>query len=249
MGRSIPFPSLAKGDEFGFVIHSSTFEYDFRRDPLYLIAPWAGMYQTYGDRNVQHSADTPCPLTMMGDYLASLATFCMDQRNEDALEIAADHWKSVDLYNDRTKTPTILKARAVRHKEGKRRYVQSRDFAISAAESKRHDRRWHEIVEWMDGSVNATFGLLCMDSGGIYGLERYLVLNRINEAFYRETDSYFGEPEHHFPAFKGQRLDDAFKAFECLMTSHLERKRVEPLLECYARNVAHDAERAASATG
>jgi hypothetical protein len=123
MGTTVRFPSLGKSGEFGYLLHSSVFEYDhFRRsEPYHCIAPWAGFYQTYGDGMVQHSPDCCAPVAMMGDYLASLATFCLDPRNEDALEVMAQHWRSLDLHNERTKRPNILRARAVRFKDdGKR---------------------------------------------------------------------------------------------------------------------------------
>jgi hypothetical protein len=238
MGRSIQFPSLGKSDELGYVLHSSAFEYGFRDDPLRLIAPWAGSYLTYGDGMVQHSPAICCSVELMGDYLASLTTFCLDPRNEDALEIASNHWRSLDIYNERVKPSNIRKAHQIRHKEGKTRYVMGRHLTVSSADSKRHDKRWYEIVEWMNGSVDATFGLLCMGGGTIFGLERYLILSRIAEVLYEDDGCGRGRPEDHFDRFKGQHLHDAFRAFEALMLADQQRRMMKAMLDTYSSNVA-----------
>lgn len=245
MGKSIRFPSLNRGHEIGYILHSSTFAYDMRDEPLRLIAPWAGVYQTYGDGMVQHSPDLCCPVESMGDFLASLTTFCLDPRNADALDVAADHWKSIDTYNERSKSSTIHKARQVRFKAGKTRYVRVHHLDISSSPNKAYDRRWNQIVEWMDGSVGATFGVLHMGCGGVYGLERYHVLNRIAQVFHDEDGSLHGDPDDHFDRFKGQQLDRAFGAFESLMIAQHHRRLVEPLLDSYGQATTRDAARAA----
>jgi hypothetical protein len=238
MGQSIRFPSLGN-PEAAYLLHSSLFAYDFgSHDAHDRIAPWAGVYQTYEDRLVQHSPDCCAPVEDMGDDLVSLTTFCLDPENGEALEIAASHWKSLDLYNEATKRSTILKASRIRHKEGKPRYIKIRDLTVSSSEGKRFDRRWQEIVPWMDGSVDSTFGLVTMGQGRSYGLERYVVLNRIIQALCDEDGTVHGAPEDHFKGFKGQHLDRAFGAFESLMVAHQNRKLVEPLLEMYDQDVA-----------
>jgi hypothetical protein len=99
----------------------------------------------------------------------------------------------------------------------------------------------------MNGSVGAAFGLLCMDSGGIYGLERYLILDRIIRAFNEEDGRYGGSPEDHFEPFKGQHLRDAFAALEALMIAHQHRGLIRPNLETYNRNVARSSQAAMTA--
>jgi hypothetical protein len=249
MSTSIRFPSLGKSNELGYILHSSTFNYGFGPDSARCVAPWAGSYLTYGDGMVQHSPDTCCSIDLMADYLVSLTAFCLDDRNADALEVMAGHWKSLSRYSERGKLAIILKARQVRHKEGKPRYVMARDFIVSTSEVKRHDKRWYQIVEWMDGSIGATFGVLCMDLNcGLYGVERYLTLNRIINAF-NEVDGYCSaSPCDHFDRFKGQRLDEAFSAFEEMMEADYHRRLVAPLLQTYQQAIERDAAKGTTQT-
>jgi hypothetical protein len=249
MGRSIRFPSLGKGDQYGYILHSSDFTYGFGVDAPRCVAPWAGSYETYGDGMTQHSPDSCCSVTFMADYLASLTVFCLDERNADALDVMAAHWKPMTRYDERTKLANILKARQVRHKEGKTRYVMAREFTLSTSEAKRHDKRWYQIVEWMDGSIGATFGVLHMDLNcGLYGVERYLTLNRIINAF-NEIDGYCSaSPCDHFDRFKGQRLDEAFAAFEEMMEADYHRRLAAPLLQTYQQAIERDAAKGTTQT-
>jgi hypothetical protein len=247
MSTSIRFPSL--GDpETAYLLHSSLFANDFGSHDAYrCIAPWAGVNQTYGDGLTQHSPDHCALVDSMGDYLASLTTFCLDPENDEALEIAASQWKSLDLYNEAARRVNILKADRIRHKEGKSRYVHARDLSVSSSEAKRYDRRWQEIVPWMDGSVGATFGFVTLHCGRAYGLERYLILHRIIQAFHDEDGELHGMPDDHFDRFKGQHLDRAFGAFESLMLAHQNRKLIEPLLKMYGQDFARSLARSKTA--
>ena len=248
MSTTIRFPSIGRGAELR--LRSPLVQLPVRlpgRRAVPRHRAWLGVYQTYGDGSVQHSPDGCAPVCMMGDALASLTTFLLDPRNTEAQEIAANHWRGIDPYNERTRRATILKARGIRHRDGKTRYVMARDLSFSSVNSKRHDRRWHQIVPWMDGTVSSTFSLLYLDSGGVYGLERYLVLKRVIDAFSDADGSYCGKAEDQFDPFKRQHLDDAFCAFESLMLAYHHRRMIEPLLGNYGRDVARSAATARTA--
>ena len=170
MGTTYNFPSLGHGDKFGYMLHTGWFEYSFRCEPLYCVASWAGFYQTYGDRNVQHSNDSLVPMNLLGDYVASLTHFCAQPGNEEVLAAAASHYRSMTSHGSAADGKKVRAAMQVRYKEGKTRYVKADDLSVSSSDSKRHDRRWFEVVPWMDGSVDSVFSLLHLGKPSLFGL-------------------------------------------------------------------------------
>lgn len=128
----------------------------------------AKYYDTYGDGFVQHSPETPIPIKYFGDWCASLALFIQNEEEagrRDAVALLAHHWPS--RHGEAFERSKIIKASKIRYKgyedgtkRWKRQYINETELTVSTADSKRHDKRWRELPESIDGTVEGIFYLL-----------------------------------------------------------------------------------------
>jgi hypothetical protein len=119
------------------------------------------MFQTYGDGLTQHAPSTPALKEDMADYLASLASWLVN--NPGDIE-------EVRRFYDPIQRRKVLFAATIKHKD-KRQWYSMVEEKVSSADSRRHDRRWNEVPDWANGSAEAIFRLCLADHWGT--LERY----------------------------------------------------------------------------
>lgn len=147
---------------------------------------WGGQYMTYGDGIGQHSGNGPIGRDLTPDFLASLATYLLNPKTpEEHLAQVKSHWH-FDIGENKIKF-----LHSVRFKEGKRQYYSTSDEKVSTAEGKRHDRRWHEVPEYADGSVSAIYRLFGFEYSNI--LEVYGRYQEIVQVHYRLTNNWTGD--------------------------------------------------------
>ncbi len=168
--RRIIFASIAEPNR-RYTAHSYRADWkDHYRSADRHVADWVGWFDTLGDGNTQHTPEVPVPCDWLGDYTASLAAYLIDAHEEDVAMVAATFYRStIDL-------ATIRFAASVKYNPDKRRWYSMDERKISAADSRRHDRRWKEVPTWADGQAEAVVSLLC-DAFPRYDLiDRYYFL-------------------------------------------------------------------------
>jgi len=176
------FPSLAKPEKTGYMWIKDgwdvSWRFDRHRDTLIDNACW---FDTYGDGMVQHSHEAPLARSEALDYVASLASALVANHSEDALACVEHNWPHPKQQIGRD---LIVFAQGLRYKEDKRRYYNKCDRKVSAAESKRHDKRWDEVPSWADGSIKSVLALVNAEFNK--PLETYGLVLWIDEVF-RDT--------------------------------------------------------------
>lgn len=215
MGVSmIRFLSLQKPTEMAYVVHTDWMEYRDRNSAC-PVCQWAGFYCTYGDGIVQHSPDLAVQREMLADFCASLAQHL--QVNPGDVEVVAKHWP-----NHLPSRSRILFLAGLRYKDdGKRRYFHEHDDKVSAAESKRHDKRWEEVPTWADGSLSAVMSLL--NQRGYSWLHSYATwlhaaqVLRDEHGTYSNVDDQLKLPEWTHYAFEA--VNERVQAFRLLASA------------------------------
>jgi hypothetical protein len=177
----IVFKSLAKSN-VRYVWYRSGYNSpvaDYRRSEFGL-GDNCGWYDTFNDGDVQHSSESPVMNESATDYLASLlahiASVDAGERDE-MLEAIAYDWPNME-HKSRDE---IVFAINLEHKSGKTRYYNLDECKISSAESKRHDKRWEVVSEYIDGSPSSAFRLL--HTGFSWGLKKYALADKIADVW------------------------------------------------------------------
>jgi len=234
---SVSFPSLIHGKERAYTIHDSSYDLDSRGQHHHL-ADWAGMFETYGDGMVQHSHEFATPEEAFGDYCGSLATFIL-AGGKDA-ETAAEYLANVCWWNVANR-PEVEFAQSVKYKEGKRTYYSKAERKTSTADSKRNDRRWEEVKEWMDGGLLATFRL-CLPDFNLDFLSRYATADAVVDAYSYEHGWHGNAATllDFSEVTKKQAHDEdwsqAFSALNSVRESYRSRKSGKSTLSCWMNN-------------
>lgn len=160
------FASIAR-PEYGYAINTDRYESARHGRPL---SVWAREFQTYGDGMIQHSPDYHVQVDHISDFCASLAAYLLalpdQEKRGEMLRGLRVYWP------DHADRRNLAFAYSLKYDEKKRdRYYCLSDRKVSSAESKRHDRRWEQIPEWADGSVEAMVRIIapsCHDFLTVY---------------------------------------------------------------------------------
>jgi hypothetical protein len=249
MSDRLTFPSLGD-DQHAYSIHESGHELN---DQLYRtggLAPWAGMFATYGDRTVQHSSEFPAPVDRFEDYLASLATYLMDEgsyRRDEALDWLASHW------------PRPLDAKRIRFLASlkydcdKPRWYALRENKVSAAESRKHDKRWVEIPSYVNGGVEGVYALCSHHDGWERGLiVSWAYYTQIRDVMTHDCDGWGPIPAKYFKIGDYWTADQAFSAVERLVESRIASHNAARSLDAWKGNTENrkrrEAEKATAET-
>jgi len=149
------FKSLAYPDDVRYVFTPNRWS----TDNPHSIHPSLAMYKTFGDGDTAHTPDGPVTIEYMLDCLASLAAEALDNPK---LGYHAD-----DLLHSRYTDRDFAFAKSVKYRHGKRRYYSAAERKVSTSQSKLWDKRYGEILPWMDGSVDSIYGVLSSEHDGI----------------------------------------------------------------------------------
>lgn len=235
------FASLS-AKNIGYVVGTDS-DWDFSSHTR--ACDWAKQYDTYGDGMTQHSNTYAVPLTNLGDFLASLATYLLSSDASDKdFETVAHKWP-YPRYNF-TKQK-IMFLQALRPKEGKKIYYNLGDCKVSTSDSKRHDKRWYEVPDWADGSCESIYALaFTIDLRTDYHdtLTKYAIFDFIRATVAEATD-YYGTHPRSWLKIEDRHFDQAFSAVHALAVAWRERDNGRRALDCYISNYSRREEQAA----
>lgn len=206
-----------------------------------------GWFDTYGDGDTQHCPTCAVPVDMFGDFCASAATQLLQGPPSQADDLARVLYSEMNYYG--LSADAVRDAAAVEWKEGKRRYVNRDDnFKVSSSDSKRYDKRWDEICEWMDGSFRAVVGM--MKLGGSNFLRTFNELTDLAETYEAVTGRHAAHPWQildwlHWDANHGWDCRTAFMALLGAVLATVKKDNAKRALESYVSNMENRARLAA----
>ena len=223
------FASIASSDKLAYV-YASDHHYDGRAP----ISSHFRFYETCGDGLTAHSPSAPISVGMLADYLFSLAQ-AMASDNE-LIDAAAYEVRSGIAPNS-----DIRFAQSVVFKDnGKRRWVSREERKVTASESKRHDRRYEEVLPRHDGTPKGAYNILWRD---YYDGIRMLGLSYSIFRYRREVeDNYFGNGAAvkllGWANVDGERLERAFECALAVIEAHDRLSNAARGVKSYARQIA-----------
>ena len=218
-------------------------DYDWRERRLGAVE-WGREYDTYGDGLTQHAYETGIAPDNLGDFLASLAQFLMDNQEEVAhIEKRWPHYYDVG----REQVRFLMN---LRPKDGKRLYFSATDLKVSSSDSKRYDKRWEEVPTWADGTPGAVSALAFMggdktDHRDV--LEKFALYGYIRQIVAEENDGYYGKSAMEWLNITTPYTDSAFAVMDRLIESFRKQKEAERILEGYKHNTSRKTEEEAAA--
>lgn len=202
------------------------------------LAEWAGKFETLGDGMVQHAPEYPCKPADLTDFCASTVRHCLDPEVSDGADILAaiaSQWTTSPFSRD-----DIAFAMKVKHNPDKKTYYNLGERKVSAAESRRHDRRWVETCEWMKGDVAGVFGILNEDKRSLPTLDALARYKVILDTMREMEGCYYGAPIE-FMRDRGAGLGDfpamAFESLALLVQSAQLRTNAERYFHQWNRAV------------
>jgi len=175
MGNYFSFSSIGRGNigyEFNSDSLSHTSDSYYRNHAAYLGRGFLE-YETYGDGNVKHNYSVPVLKENWIDFFTSLAFHLENNRTDVETLYQSYYWPREVQRED------IVFASTVIYKEDKPAWFNKNERKISRSESKKHDKRWEEVVSWMDGSPHSISWILGNNYSGAIGT--YLLLEQIRE--------------------------------------------------------------------
>ena len=197
---------------------------------------WAKQYDTYGDGMTQHSNSYAVPLANLGDFLASLATYLLSaDATEKDHETIAGKWPH--QHYDITKQKVMF-LQGIRPKEGKKVYYNPGDCKTSTSESKRHDKRWYEVPDWADGTIETIYALAFttnLRTDYHDTLTKYAIFDYIRSTVAEATDHYGTRPQDWLK-IEDRHFYQAFSAVQALALAWRERNNGRKQLDCYITN-------------
>jgi hypothetical protein len=221
------FASIARATTHGYMVRTPKDGWEHQEIGIERLAPWAWEYATYGDGMIQHEPETLVSRPMLADFCGSFVAFILAEGLRDP------ETSYVLFHNFNVREPSenaVLFAQSLRHDVTKARWYNLATRTVSAARSKAHDRRWKEVPNWADGSLDAAYGIAI--EGSCQGFLQYqFTREKIHEILSARSRDYVGQ----HPGFKyGTEEDRTFAAylqamnmlrFKCLATGSLNSYR------------------------
>jgi hypothetical protein len=183
------FPSVAYGETNAYLIAKSYDLASVGRN-CRTVVPWARTYDTYGDRDVQHSHEYNIPEERLVDFLESLGVFFLSA-SEDEKAFVADCWR---MYEQAYPKDVLFYA-GLKHNEKKDQYYHPSDLKVTTASSKQYDKRWLLVPSRADGSAESIFGLMFGRDGQLLPslFESYRLYSQIGETL-KILEKYYVDP-------------------------------------------------------
>jgi hypothetical protein len=187
------FKSLMYPAEFGYAFDSDAWS----RNNNGGVNSKFRMYHTYGDGLTAHSPDWGITYEYLGDYLASLARYLLDNRpaslDADAEDLKEHERQTRELFRsisyivmERPRQEVIEFAASVIWKESDDEYSKQRFYSIGEKKitknrEKQHDKRYHRIERSDDGSAQAVLRMVVPEYAD--GMERFCYAVAVKEWF------------------------------------------------------------------
>lgn len=238
------FPSLGSPKEIGYRFHDdSTALWDQYYRAAGAVCAWAGTYLTYGDSNTPHSHTSVLLKTKAGDFLGSLACYLFEKEDDPdyqkMLRIVAHRWPDMNRWQNRQAIVFAIGLRPKKVPEGKLRnplYYNLASLKTSSAESKRYDKRWQEVPDWADGSLEATVRLLRGDDRYDF-FETYAQWEYV-ERVMREEGLCWPSSINEELGITDDSFNQAFDAVDCLVKSYRLKDDAKRISEAWKHNEA-----------
>lgn len=236
----IRFPSVLNPTKVGYewTNDSMTF-WDTAYHSVGVLHCSAGFYETFGDGNCQHTPLTACRANQMTDFCLSLARYLLAN--------PAEEFQTYALQLKPCSRETVLFLAGINYKEAKRQWFNLTDNKLSTSDSKRHDKRWHEVPSWADGTVASAIQLFSLAKNG-----RYEVLNlfAMHEFFLSAVNGLIwkGTEWDKLTAYQTKIPGDftaAFRALSYVVEARENLNTAKRMAECCEHNSRIIAERAA----
>jgi hypothetical protein len=211
------------------------------------------MFETFGDGQIQHSADWPVTTEFLADFLLSMAQ-CALTDEEFTQELFFTMHRGPSERDIEFAASVIYKKPA----EGKeysapKRYFSLEERKISSAESKRHDKRYFEIGDQFDGSGKSIIAVLCWEKRDWLGQwEAYQTANAVYQWCQKRDDIWMELPGKHMRWFeadqaneneKARLLRDAYDAMRNLTDAYNLRQNVMHVIERATEQAAKAAQK------
>jgi hypothetical protein len=236
------FASLLHPDTTGYLVSTdSTAYWDQAYRAVGPLCTWAAKYDTYGHGTVQHAPERVLTRPDFEDFCASLADAAL--RDPELAARVAARWEHEE--SDRR----ILFLGGLRYDGKKTRYYNRRDMKASAADTRRHDKRWEPVPDFADGGVPAVYRMLVQGEHRMGLLGDYALYNRCREVLNRHLDTYAGaDPAEYFDIDRQDRwtVHQAYLALVGVVDAAVARRGAETQLDCW-RNNTESRRRAAEA--
>lgn len=227
------FASIAEPTKYGYCYDSGVFDHKATVEARFR------MFETYGDGLTQHSHDWSITAEWMADYLAALAGVML---TDDELTSNVS-WR----IQDQPRSGAWEFARSIVYKEtdswssSKRRYYSMTEQKISSKQSLQHDKRYHEIPTWADGSPMSIYQL-CIPENAT-DLEHYSYAHHLREWHAAQSEGhYIALPAQFLGWFKEDHrkaldLHHAYQAAELAVIAWRSRENAASALANYCSSV------------
>ncbi|MCJ7747910.1 MAG: hypothetical protein MUP27_09205 [Desulfobacterales bacterium] len=207
--------------------------FEFNRDPHNYIHEKIKEYLTYGDGLTIHSPPTIVLKDYIVDFLASLGSYILNNPIHflvNGMEILESIWTH-NLYNK-----DIDFALSIKFNPEKKQFYSFQEKKISSSKSKQYDKRWEEIKEWNDGSLNAGLNLLQKSFWNC--LETFSAYEDIRNRFSDMQDWSGGHIDGYGIGYTGEYtdLEYGFKVIDRLVKAYREIDQAKRTFECLDNN-------------
>jgi hypothetical protein len=226
---------------FSSIGHSAEFAYAYDSTAWDSHAPIEShfrQYHTYGDGLTMHSPDFSVQIEYLADYLASLAQAMLTD-DELCRDLYFTIWRRPDDKHIAWASTVVYK-KPPEGQYAKPRYFSAKELKVSAAPSKRHDRRFEEIREVHDGTSNSIFRILVPEYAN--GFEKYVIAEAVRD-YLMAHDGWMELPAEFLKWFNGDRdkarqLHVVYESCRNVTEAYRLKSAVESSLENYKRQVA-----------
>jgi hypothetical protein len=226
------FASIAHPDKYGYA-------YDSEQYKGGELSPRFRQFETYGDRNIQHSGDWAITLDFAIDYLNSLTVAMLDDEELcDAMSYPLNHRPSTEDL----KFSASLKYNEVKDSGwNKTRYFSVAKRKVTRDQEKSHDDRYTELKPWHNGTPEAIFAMVVHEYST--GLERWQYAQTVREWAEANLKNGFMEMPAVFLKWFNQDYElarqfrSAFTACRSLSEAHRLRDEGRRQIESYKGDI------------
>ena len=198
----------------------------FYRAPGSFLHKNAFRFDTFGDGATQHSPEYSVSRDDCIDYWGSFAYHLRE--NSECIASLEYNWSNTISRRD------VLFCAGLKWKEGKTVYYNKGEYKTSKAESKRYDKRWEQVPEWADGSVESIHRLLAKsywcftDSFRAIGKIRHMLME-MDGPYWFDFEKWYGNKDWHL-------AEQVLDTIQCFVDSYNYRKQADSALSCLDNN-------------
>ena len=212
---------------------NSNRNFEFNRNPHNNINEKVKEYMTYGDGLTIHSPPTIASKDAIVDFLASLGSYILSNPIHfliNEMETLEGIWPH-NLYNK-----DIDFALSIKFNPERKQFYSFQEKKISSSKNKQYDKRWEEIKEWNDGSLNA--GLNLLQKSFWNALETFSGYEDIRNRFSDTQEWSGGHIDGYGIGYTGEYndLEYAYRVVDRLVQAYRHIDQAKRTFECLDNN-------------